>query len=49
MLWRIFSLENLQRYSLEDYLADLMVQGWTERLFQVGIECCIDILKVSEP
>jgi hypothetical protein len=47
MLWRIFSLENLQRYSLEDYPADPMVQGWTEHLFQVGIECCIDILKVS--
>jgi uncharacterized protein YutE (UPF0331/DUF86 family) len=36
-------LENLQRYSLEEYLANPMVQGWTERLFQVSIECCIDI------
>ena len=36
-------LEGLQRCSLDEYLADLMVQGWTERLFQVGIECCMDI------
>ena len=36
-------LEALQRHPLEAYLSDPMVQSATERLFQIGIECCVDI------
>lgn len=33
----------MQHYSLEEYLSNSMVQSATERLFQIGIECCVDI------
>ncbi len=29
--------------SLDEFLSDPAAQGWTERLFQVAIESCIDI------
>ncbi|MGQ9628979.1 MAG: type VII toxin-antitoxin system HepT family RNase toxin [bacterium] len=36
-------LKELGRRSLEEYLNDPVVQAATERLFQVGVEACVDI------
>ncbi len=36
-------LNDLQRFSLDEYKANRLVQGSAERYFQVAIECCADI------
>jgi len=39
----IARLKEQQGVSLEEYRANLLVQGSVERCFQVAIECCTDI------
>ena len=36
-------LRNLQKLALDEYRKNNLVQGSTERYFQVAIECCTDI------